>query len=265
MKIVVLYSGGIDSLALYHYAKKLHPNAEIIAVYYNIGSGESTKEIPLLPEFVEVKNIDWLDNGGSLSIQDKRIGNYFVPGRNSVFVQLAAFQYLPDQVWLGILHGEDTESLKDRRQEFLEMTNNIINYILLDYDKTCIVRTPFVEYSISKNDTVPLLIECGVDTSVISSVPTCFSYDTFACGTCAKCFKLAMSLYENGILDIDKFDEHPLQSNFANKYIKSLILQKQGKDKITSDDTLTYMWPVVDKLYRDDMLSVNNKELYENS
>lgn len=74
-----------------------------------------------------------------------------------------------------------------------------------------------------------------------------------------------MSLYENGILDIDKFDEHPLQSNFANKYIKSLILQKQGKDKITSDDTLTYMWPVVDKLYRDDMLSVNNKELYENS
>ena len=66
-KIAILYSGGLDSYILYHYAKITNPTDDIIGVYWDHGQEADEAEQLSLPDFVQVRKVDWLKLGFELA------------------------------------------------------------------------------------------------------------------------------------------------------------------------------------------------------
>src|SRR5690625_80518 len=132
MKIVILYSGGLDSYIMKRYAELKYPNAELKFIYYKHGAESEEKEISLLPEYVEIRSIDWLGDKirPKAKKEDPFAGAIYIPGRNLVFSVLAACQELPDEIWLGVLADENNEGATDKNSKFAGATSNLLSYVL---------------------------------------------------------------------------------------------------------------------------------------
>ena len=100
MKIVILYSSGLDSRIMLHYAQQKYPDADIKCIYYQHGAESEQHELSLLPDFVEVRKIDWLGEKIKpvAKKEDPFAGAIYIPGRNLVFSVLAASQELADSL-----------------------------------------------------------------------------------------------------------------------------------------------------------------------
>lgn len=129
---VLLYSGGTDSWLI---DKLWKPD---IKLYINIHGKYSHEEISRLPKDVKIINFPFLG-----TIEDEK--TLFVPLRNLYFLMIAS--NFGDEICLGAVLGDGGN--KDKRLEFLEMTENIINYCLVgnshETDKTTIVNKDFIK------------------------------------------------------------------------------------------------------------------------
>ena len=96
--ILVLHSGGLDSTLLYQMAKKEALNVK--AVYFDIGHDYAWKEKQSLPSEVEVIDVSWFQAEGK-GKDGNTMGSIFIPGRNLLFIVMAACKFLPDEIWLG--------------------------------------------------------------------------------------------------------------------------------------------------------------------
>lgn len=246
MKIAVLYSGGLDSYIMYHMAKKTHPNDEIICIYYDHGQPVAKREIENLPDFVKIKKVQWLDeNNGPIAQPGRREGAIMIPGRNLVFGVLLACQELPDEIWMGTLHGETHEKGTDKNYIFLKYLNETINYVLgpFKYFSPIQVKFPLADSKLNKLEEVRWALNNGISKEDLIKTRSCHNGDTDRCGACIQCIKRWAVFGECGFTE--DYDIHPLDSDFGRVFVYDLINCAVGNDNYYSEETREEMMPFI--------------------
>lgn len=227
MKIVILYSGGLDSVIMHHLAKKEYPNSNILLRYYNIGQEYAEKEMKNLPQETLIRNIDWIR--GSDDIQQKEnTHNIMIPGRNLVLATLVACQELPDQIWLGALQGEIHDKATDKNYTFLDLINTTINYVISPYtEKDILVRFPLADKGFGKFESVKYYLDTGGSPETLLKSSSCLSAekneDTNNCGHCIVCLRRWGIFSQLGLKE--KYVHHPVyeMSNDNKKMILEML------------------------------------------
>lgn len=220
MKIVILYSGGLDSFILKKYAEKTYPDAEVKCLYYKHGADSEDKEIERLPDFVEVRNLDWLSQKIRPVVKkdDPFAGAIYIPGRNLVFAVLAASQELADEIWMGTVWDEDNPQGTDKNELFRSSTSSLISYVLSPFIDKVALRFPFVENLWTKAKCVEWAINNGVEVKDIVQTVSCWHQKEHRpCGQCKQCFKRYFVFFLNG---------------FTEDYVVSPVFSRYGQDLI---------------------------------
>lgn len=228
-KILVLYSGGLDSYILYHYAKVSNPDAEVLALYWKHGQPAMWKELERLPSFVEVKNIDWLDEKNlPVPMKSKpNEGAIFIPGRNMVFITTAACQYLPNEIWMGSVANEVSAASTDKNEEFCRRLEPVLNYVLQDFiDQPIKVRIPFVENGWGKREAIVWALDNGMSKQEIANTTSCYHATDLACGNCIQCLRRWAIFKFLGIHE--EYVKWPPNSPFAIETYKELLKTKKA-------------------------------------
>lgn len=217
MKIVIAYSSGLDSRIMLHYAQKKYPDAEIKCIYYAHGADSEEQELSLLPEFVEVRRIDWLNDKirPVAKKEDPFAGAIYIPGRNLVIATLAACQELADEVWMGTLYDEVNPKGTDKNDMFRYSASAAISYALSPFIDGVTVRFPFAEERWTKADAVQWALNNGMSKQEILDTTSCWHRvkGEKPCGRCKQCFKRQLVFRLNGLEEECK--EDPLDSDFG--------------------------------------------------
>lgn len=226
LKIVILYSGGLDSFLMKKYADKMYGSigAIVKCVYFKHGTASEQAEIARLPKFVEVKSIDWLNN--KITPQAKKddpfAGKIYIPGRNLVFSALAACEYLPDEVWMGTTYDEDNFKATDKNEKFRQDTSDLLSYVLSPFINKVKIRFPFVEKQWTKYDSIAWALRNGVSKSQIAKTISCWNQKgDVACGVCKQCFKRQLIFLLHGIKQ--KYAKDPIDSSHGRKLLAMYV------------------------------------------
>jgi 7-cyano-7-deazaguanine synthase in queuosine biosynthesis len=187
MKILILYSGGLDSLIMHHYAKIKYPSAQIIFNYYDMGQEYNFKEMAVLPSNVTIRKLEWL-NEDIKTVGKENTQNIMIPGRNLVLAIIGACQELPDEIWMGALQGEVHNEATDKNYEFLNRTNNVLSYVLAPYGVQPVVRFPLADAGFGKFEATKWYIDNGGDIEALLNSSSCLTKEaTNSCDNCGSC------------------------------------------------------------------------------
>jgi 7-cyano-7-deazaguanine synthase in queuosine biosynthesis len=227
MKIVILYSGGMDSMIMATYAQHMYPDAEIIKLYFDIGHSYNHKELATLPADTIIKTLDWSPEPVAKS--GGRAGNIMIPGRNLVFAINAACIFNPDEIWLGVMPGEDSITATDKNNTFRDLTNKLLDYVFSVYPdskKTKLVF-PFLEANMGKRDVVEWALSEGqIPAQTIIDSSSCVDGQLLKCGTCAVCARRWGVLSQLGL--VEEYTTHPLESETNRSNIRAILTDDTG-------------------------------------
>ncbi|MFA5173815.1 MAG: 7-cyano-7-deazaguanine synthase [Candidatus Pacearchaeota archaeon] len=147
---IVLISGGLDSVVLAHYLKKVENIEKLVLLFINYGQKALEEELfcvkktaEILNSELKIINLKWLgENSTSLINQDNKnmrdkndLISWYVPCRNSLFLliglAIAESNFISKKekydIYLGIKY-EGELRFKDTTPEFLKKMNEIIPY-----------------------------------------------------------------------------------------------------------------------------------------
>lgn len=250
-KIVILYSGGLDSFIMRRIAQVTEPNAEIKCIYWDHGQPVAQKEIATLPKDIEVRKVDWLNLDGKTTVAQKgrREGAIMIPGRNLVFAVLTACEELPDEIWMGTLHGETHSKGTDKNFVFLEKTEELLNYVIGPFLQTDLtIRFPLAEMELNKSKEVTWALNNGLTQEQLTSTRSCHDGNSNGCGNCIQCFKRWCAFGENKISE--NYDIHPLLSDFGCKFAYDMVMCELGKDDYYEPQTRAEIIPFLKFFYK---------------
>lgn len=243
-KIVILYSGGLDSYIMAHMAQRKHPEAEVVAVYYDHGQPVAQAEMALLPGFVQVRRVDWMNEAnGPIAQPGRREGAIMIPGRNMAMAVLAACQELPDEIWLGALHGETHAKGTDKNFTFLEKMSELVNYVLgpFVHHNNIKFRFPLAEDKLDKLGAVEYALSTGLTPAELTATRSCHDPRYHACGNCIQCVKRWAVFGACGFGE--EYNEHPLLSEFGRKFVREMLACALGQDDYYGPTTYREMLP----------------------
>ncbi len=221
-KIVILYSGGIDSVAMYELAK-IQGYEKVKCVYIDYGSPVCKSEIKHLPDFVEVKRIDWFNDSYDKLLTKKgeeNKGAIYIAGRNLMFTTYIACTELPNEIWLGSLIEECHDDATDKNFKFQELANKTIQYTLSPFQTDIQLVYPLVQKKWNKQDVINFLIDVA-PTKLQNSISCYHPIDGISCGTCHQCFRTRLYTIDTGI-NI-QFKQDPIASEFGYNYLLDTI------------------------------------------
>jgi 7-cyano-7-deazaguanine synthase in queuosine biosynthesis len=229
MKICILFSGGLDSIIMNHWATVNYPDAEIVLVYYDIGQDYNFKERAVLPSTVKIRNLDWLEG---VYFSKENTQNIMIPGRNFALVTLAACQELPDKIWMGALQGEIHDYATDKNYKFKSMINDSLAYVLSPYGKTPEVEFPLADAGFGKFEATEWYIQNNGDIDTLINSSSCLSNesnnDCHNCGQCIVCLRRWGIFLQLGLTE--DYIHHPIDeiSLENKKMIKEMLNGEKG-------------------------------------
>lgn len=209
MEILILYSGGLDSLIMKKYAEKKHPDADVRMVYFDIGHEYAHKEKAVLPEEVEIIDMTWFSATG-VGKDGNNSGSIFIPGRNLMFIVNAACKYLPDKIWLGALQGEMHDAATDKNIRFKTQLTSLLNYVLSPFKDRIDVEFPLAEAGWGKKGATEFALSNGLKDEILKS-SSCMSGESGACGQCVVCARRWGIFKQLGLEET--YNTNPLDSN----------------------------------------------------
>ena len=189
-KVVILYSGGLDSFVMLKLARS--KGIEPILVHYDIGQEYSEKELNAIKyskENVQIRKVDWILSASDLKGKEgNACGNIMIPGRNMTLACLAASAFLPDEIWMGGLKGEDHENATDKNGIFVQKMNDVFAYVMSPYNPIPKLVFPLVQEMWGKFEAVKWVYESGNATvEEILHTSSCLSSEEGCCGKCIVC------------------------------------------------------------------------------
>jgi 7-cyano-7-deazaguanine synthase len=211
-KVVIIYSGGMDSYTVLHKAMKegLTP----YALTFDYGqrhvkevqvAKQVCHELSINHKVIDITSINQLIGGSSLTDNtiDVDLGNYqqsnmkntVVPNRNMILLSLAigyAVSIGAEQVYYGA-HSGDHEIYPDCRPIFIEKMNEVA--AVANYNVTQI-HSPYL--TTNKIGILKDGIDMGLD---YSKTWTCYNGREKACGQCGSCIERLEAFKQNGITD----------------------------------------------------------------
>ena len=210
-KIVVVYSGGLDSFTLVNEA--IRSEKEILTLSFDYGQ-KHRKELSFVERFclkesieykiVDVSSIKELFQGSSLTdeidipkghYEDDSMKSTVVPNRNMILISLAlgyAVTKEVEEVWFGA-HAGDHAIYPDCRPEFVEKMDAVAK--IANYSPIA-VKAPYI--SMSKSEILAIGLEMKLDYSLTW---TCYEGKDLACGECGACHERLESFAANNAID----------------------------------------------------------------
>lgn len=211
-KVVVIYSGGMDSFTVLH--KAIESGLTPYALTFDYGQRHIKEievaksvcnELGINHKVIDISAINQLIGGSSLTDNsiDVALGHYqednmlstVVPNRNMILLSLAigyAVSIKADQVYYGA-HSGDHAIYPDCRPEFVEKMNDVA--AIANYEKTEIF-SPYLN-----SDKIGILkdgLKMGLD---YSKTWTCYNGREKACGLCGSCVERLEAFAKNGLDD----------------------------------------------------------------
>ncbi len=210
-KVVVIYSGGMDSYTLLHQC--LAAKKRVYALSFNYGQRHHKElhyaqkvcdELGLPHRVVDINAVNQLLLGSSLTddievpeghYEELSMKSTVVPNRNMIMLALAvgyAVSINARAVYYGA-HGGDHAIYPDCRPEFVDKMNavsQIANYEPVD------IRAPYL--NANKTEILKEGLLLGLD---YRKTWTCYKGLEQACGKCGSCYERLEAFRENGLED----------------------------------------------------------------
>jgi len=211
-KVVVIYSGGMDSYTVLH--KAIQQGLTPYALTFDYGqrhikeidvARSVCQELGVNHKVIDISAINELIGGSSLTDNsiDVALGHYqeenmlstVVPNRNMILLSLAigyAVSLKAEKVYYGA-HSGDHAIYPDCRPEFVAKMNDVA--AIANYEKTEIF-SPYLN-----SDKIGILkdgLKMGLD---YSKTWTCYNGREKACGKCGSCVERLEAFAENGVTD----------------------------------------------------------------
>ena len=231
---VLLYSGGTDSWLI---DKLWKANKKI---YINIHGFYSEAEIKKLPKDVEVIDLPFLG-----TTENKETN--FVPLRNLYFLMIASTY--GDEICYGATASD--RGSKDKRAEFIEKAEDIINYCLngnsFSEDKQVTIVKDFVK--LNKFEIIQKFLDNGgkIEDFVEKSFSCYHSVNGKECMHCKQCYKKFLEAYYFGY----RYTE--LEEREMIEYLKEKVIPKnnhEGTYFTERNGEGIYMERSIEKLFR---------------
>lgn len=214
MKVVVLLSGGMDSVVALHHSAASEDHAVVGALSFDYGSKHNHREIPFARHHAETLGIphqtiglgfvnelfasDLLQSGGDVPdghYEEATMKATVVPFRNGIMLAIAA-GYAESWGAEGLViaaHSGDHAIYPDCREEFMQAMASAIRagtYAGID------LLRPFID--LRKEDIAALGDRLGVD---FAQTWSCYKGHDLHCGTCGTCVERREAFRIAGIAD----------------------------------------------------------------
>lgn len=210
-KVVVIYSGGMDSFTVLNRALK--DGKEVYALTFDYGqrhvkeieyATNVCKELGVEHKIIDISAINQLLAGSSLTddidipeghYEDDNMKSTVVPNRNMILISLAvgyAVSKGASQVYYGA-HSGDHAIYPDCRPEFVEKMNDVCQ--IANYEAVSIY-SPYL-----KQDKIAILadgLSMGLD---YGKSWTCYNGREKACGKCGSCIERLEAFELNKVTD----------------------------------------------------------------
>ena len=214
-KIIVVYSGGLDSFTLLNEA--IRSGKDVSALSFDYGQ-KHNKELHFVEKFcaqesidskiVNVSSIKELFQGSSLTdeidipkghYEDDSMKSTVVPNRNMILISLAlgyAVTKEAEEVWFGA-HAGDHAIYPDCRPEFVEKMDAVAR--IANYSPIA-VKAPYI--AMSKTEIIAIGLNMQLDYGLTW---TCYEGKELACGSCGACHERLESFAANNVIDPIKY------------------------------------------------------------
>ena len=214
-KIIVVYSGGLDSFTLLNEA--IRSGKDVSALSFDYGQ-KHNKELHFVEKFcaqesidskiVDVSSIKELFQGSSLTYEidipkghyeDDSMKSTVVPNRNMILISLAlgyAVTKEAEEVWFGA-HAGDHAIYPDCRPEFVEKMDAVAR--IANYSPIA-VKAPYI--AMSKTEILAIGLNMQLDYGLTW---TCYEGKELACGSCGACHERLESFAANNVIDPIKY------------------------------------------------------------
>ncbi|MGS2720319.1 7-cyano-7-deazaguanine synthase QueC [Paraglaciecola aestuariivivens] len=210
-KVVVIFSGGMDSFTVLHHAHK--QGFEIHALSFDYGqrhkkeltyAARACEKLGVAHKVVDISTINQLIGGSSLTsdievaeghYEEQSMKTTVVPNRNMILLSMAvgyAVSLGATKVFYGA-HSGDHAIYPDCRPEFVHKMNDVC--AIANYEAVEIV-TPFLE--VSKTAILTAGLAMNLDYSLTW---TCYNGREKACGKCGACQERLEAFADNAVTD----------------------------------------------------------------
>ena len=215
-KVVVIYSGGMDSFTVLHRALK--DGKEVFALSFDYGqrhvkeleyASRVCSSLNIEHKVIDISSINQLLAGSSLTDDiDIPEGHYeaenmkstIVPNRNMILLSLAvgyAVSVGASQVYYGA-HSGDHAIYPDCRPEFVQKMNDVCQ--IANYESVEIF-SPYL--TVNKTAILTDGLSMGLD---YSNTWTCYNGREKACGKCGSCQERLEAFADNKVTDPIKYE-----------------------------------------------------------
>lgn len=224
MKVVVLCSGGMDSVTALYWARTEHDVAA--SVSFDYGSKHNPRELPFAKEHAvrlglrhEVVPLRFMDrlfasdllaSGGDIPeghYEAENMQQTVVPFRNAIMLSIAAgfAESIGAQGLVIAAHGGDHAIYPDCREDFMRAMGDAMR--LGTYAGVQLLR-PFI--AMNKGEIAALGGKLGVD---FARTWSCYKGGAIHCGKCGTCVERREAFAQAGIPDPTEYASHdPLPS-----------------------------------------------------
>ena len=218
MKVVVLLSGGLDSVTALHDANRSHE--VVAALSFDYGAKHHAKELPMavwqcahlviphniapLGFIAEEFRSDLLSGGGAIPdghYEEQSMKSTVVPFRNGIMLSIAAgfAESRGAEAVVIAAHSGDHAIYPDCRESFMEPMARAIREGT--YAQIELLR-PFI--AVDKAGIVRRGVELGID---FSHTWSCYKGSEIHCGTCGTCVERREAFLMAGVADPTIYNE----------------------------------------------------------
>ena len=195
-KCVVLFSGGVDSLAALVKARLRYGSENVLAVYCDVGQRYAVKEINAVMDICEFLHQKFIvdDRLRLGEFEDPKDPNAIIPYRNTFFILIGALHLPPEGGVVAIqnvIKGES--STWDRRWVFDQQIQSLLD---VADPKRVKLWVPHKDWT--KGEIVAWLRDRVPDEVILKTVG-CYSTEMGNCGQCKSCFRRWIALEWAGI------------------------------------------------------------------
>lgn len=212
MNVVVLCSGGMDSVTALHWARRGH--AVAAAVSFDYGAKHNHREIPCAREHARELGVrhelialdfvnrlfasDLLQSGGAVPdghYEEAKMKQTVVPFRNAIMLSIACgfAESVGAEGLVIAAHGGDHAIYPDCREDFMRAMGDAMR--LGTYAGIQLLR-PFI--TMNKAQIAREGARLGVD---FARTWSCYKGGTIHCGTCGTCVERREAFIDAGVLD----------------------------------------------------------------
>lgn len=221
----IMFSGGLDSLVAWRYAKQLGLDPQ--AIYVDLGHPYSQKEMDSMKVSSKTFDIDviYIDMKTLFPLIEKRLSNQIIPSRNLLLATIGGM--FNPRVYINALDGEQNGKERDKSDKFFKDSTELLTFLNNFFQQETIIETPFA--TMSKTEIVTWALQNGVTPQHLLATNSCYSGDKEKCGVCLTCFKRWVALYLNGI-DEEGYTVHPLNGPYYKELCVEIPKANMNRD-----------------------------------